>query len=101
MHDHMAKTYGIHFNSILNSSKYFHITEGLVMDIMHDVLEGVLEYEVKELIKYLTSERIISITALNNVILSFPYGGSDVINRPTEISANQITASDHKLRQNG
>ena len=58
MHDHMSVIYGIHFNSILNSSKYFHITEGLVMDIMHDILEGTLEYEVKELMKYLISDKL-------------------------------------------
>ena len=37
---HISTTYGINFESVLNSSRYFHVTEGLVMDIMHDILEG-------------------------------------------------------------
>ena len=40
LHDHIATTYGICCDSVLNSSKYFHVTEGLVMDVMHDILEG-------------------------------------------------------------
>ena len=31
------------------------------MDVMHDILEGILQYEVKELLKYLVSERICSL----------------------------------------
>ena len=39
-------------DSILNSSKFFHIVDGLVPDVMHDILEGSLQYEVKELLKH-------------------------------------------------
>ena len=48
-------------DSILNSSSYFHITEGLIPDIMHDCLEGCLQYEVKELLKHLFDARVIAI----------------------------------------
>jgi hypothetical protein len=34
-------------NSIFNESAYFNVTEGIPPDIMHDVLEGTLQYEVK------------------------------------------------------
>ena len=104
MHDHMSVTYGIHFNSILNSSRYFHVTEGLVMDVMHDVLESTLEYEVKELMKYFISDNVITISSLTGAVSSFPYGASDVNNKPSEISASHLHSSDHndhKLRQNG
>jgi len=36
----------------LNTSKYFHIIDGLVPEAMHDILEGSLQYEVKELLKH-------------------------------------------------
>ena len=42
LHSHFATTAGLHRDSILNTSKFFHVTEGLVPDIMHDVLEGCL-----------------------------------------------------------
>lgn len=36
LHDHIAITYGITDNLILNSCRYFHVVDGLVPDIMHD-----------------------------------------------------------------
>ena len=72
------------------------------MDIMHDVLEGVLQYEVKELLKYLVlSEKRLSIHYINRRLSMFPYGYSDVSNKPSEISLDHLSSSDHKLRQNG
>jgi len=49
--DHMATTYSLTQDSILNTSRYFHVTEGLPLDCMHDLLEGTLLYEVKEMLK--------------------------------------------------
>ena len=40
LHNHIATTYGLVRDSILNSTRYFHIVEGLVM---HDLLEGALQ----------------------------------------------------------
>ena len=53
LRSHAATTYGVVKDSILNTLQYFHVTEGLVPDIMHDVLEGSAQMEVKGLIKYL------------------------------------------------
>ena len=44
LHDHIATTYGVSRNSILNNLTYFHIVNGLVPDIMHNILEGMLLY---------------------------------------------------------
>ena len=49
----IATTYGIVRDSILNQSQFFHVIEGLAPDIMHNVLEGVLQYETKELLIYI------------------------------------------------
>ena len=46
LNSHSSMTYGLTRDSCLNSSSYFHVTEGLAPDIMHDVLEGVAQYEV-------------------------------------------------------
>ena len=44
----MSKEYGINCRSALNGLKYFHVCNGvLIPDVMHDVLEGVLQYEAK------------------------------------------------------
>ena len=99
--DHFATTYGLHRDSILNTSRYFHVTEGLVPDIMHDVLEGCLAYEVKELLKHLISTSIITLSELQRIMASFPYTGSDSRNKPTPLSSTTLSSSDHNLKQTG
>ena len=91
-----STTYGITCDSLLNSSKYFHVTNELVMDIMHDLLEGVLQFEVKELLKYLIDNNYCTVRSINSKIASVPYDGSDVITKPTIISAEHLRSSDHK-----
>ena len=101
LHDHYATTYGLHRDSSLNSLRYFHVTEGLIPDIMHDCLEGCVHYEMKELLKYLSSTRILSLSTINNLIQSFPYMGPDARNRPSPITATTLASSDHGLKQTG
>ena len=73
-HDHIATTYGLHRNSILNSTRFFHIVDGLAPDIMHDILEGSLQYEVKELLRhFIQVDKYFTIDALNKIISEFPY----------------------------
>jgi hypothetical protein len=38
---------GIKNDCLLNSLQYFHITENVTVDIMHDFLEGIIPYELK------------------------------------------------------
>ena len=40
LRSHIATTYGVANNSVLNKCQYFHVVNGLVPDIMHDILEG-------------------------------------------------------------
>ena len=68
------------------------------MDIMHDILEGTLMYETKELLKYLTSSGKCTLDHINHKITSFPYGYSEVANKPAVIKADLLSANDHKLR---
>ena len=43
-----SKEFGINRNSALNELAYFHACSGaLIPDIMHDILEGALQYEVE------------------------------------------------------
>ena len=98
----MATTYGLQFDSILNSSSYFHVTTGLPPDIMHDILEGSLQYEVKELLHYLIREKsFFSLAILNQKIERFPYMQTDKDNKPATILAAGLTFSDHSLKQKG
>lgn len=47
---HFRTTSGLNRDSVLNRSTIFHVTEGVVMDAMHYVLEGSLELEMKPML---------------------------------------------------
>ena len=99
--NHYCTTYGVHRNSILNTLHYFHVTDGLPPDVMHDVLEGVLQYELKQLLLYLISNNFITLELLNNRIYSFAFGPSEASNRPSQISSTTICSDDNSLKQSG
>ena len=101
LHDHFATTFGLHRDSILNTSRYFHVTEGLVPDVMHDVLEGILPLETKELLQHFIHQGVISTSELNEAIESFTYGRLDSCNKPSPIAATTLSSSDHALKQTG
>ena len=42
--NHISTTYGLVNDSVLNRLSFFHVTDGLAPDIMHDVLEGIYMY---------------------------------------------------------
>ena len=96
LHDHMATTYGVVCNSVLNMCQYFHVTTGMVPDIMHDILEGSLELCMRHLLIYLVREqKLFSLNVLNNRIASMNYGLSEVKNKPTEIAPASLTSEGH------
>ena len=101
LHDHIATTYGLHHNSILNTSRFYHVTDGLPPDIMHDILEGCLQYEVKELLKYLVCESILDLETLNMQLAMFPFVHPDKDSRPSPISSDTLKISNHLLKQTG
>ena len=71
----------------------------LVPDIMHDVLEGCLAYEMKEIINYAVSGVIFSLNDLNDSVSLSPYFGVDARNKPSPIATNIMLTSDHGLKQ--
>ena len=68
---------------------------------MHDVLEGCVQYEMKELIKNLIEAKVVKLTDINSEIEHFPYSYADVKNKPTVISPATIASSDHNIKQKG
>jgi len=96
--DHMATTYGLTRDSILNTSRYFHVTEGLPPDCMHDLLEGTLQYEVKEMLKSFIQRGIFSLDDVNCRVALFPYSPCDAVNKPSPLV---LSSGDHSLKQTG
>ena len=100
LHEHFSITYGVMSNSVLNSSRYFHVVNGTPPDIMHDILEGILQLHIRHLLKYLIlQENLFSLDTLNERIQSFLYGPADTCNKPTTISNDTIISPGNCLKQ--
>jgi len=74
----------------------------LLPDIMHDVLEGVLQYEVKLMLSHMIfTEEYFTIDYLNSKITNIELGHMEVKDRPSIISGNTLRTSGHSLKQKG
>lgn len=77
--------FGVKRSSLLNSLTYFHTTENFSVDVMHDILEGVAQYELKLLFLYF-KEQYVTLEELNSRIQSFDYGFMERNNRPVAVN---------------
>ena len=68
---------------------------------MHDVLEGVLPMEMKELLKHLIQTKVVTLAYVNHLISSFPYSFADATNKPNTIELTTLRSNDHSLKQTG
>jgi len=70
--------------------------------MMHDILEGSLQYEVKELLKhFIHTEKYFTLDVLNQKINEFPYVLSDKATKPATIAPTVLAASDQTVKQKG
>lgn len=74
---------GIKRNSIFNSLQSFHVCKpGLPPCCGHDVMEGVLAYDIMLIIKELVEKKFFNYNKLNQAIENFPFILEDGRNRP-------------------
>lgn len=66
--DHFSTTYGINRRSVLEDVPDFSVTTGLPHDIMHDLYEGVVPYELKLLINNCVTSGYFTIAELSDHI---------------------------------
>ena len=95
-----APVYGVKERCVLNSSKYFHVVDGLPSDIMHEILEGVLPLHLKVMLrKFVLDEKRFTLDERNRWIHGFAFGASDFRNKPSLLK--NLNASDCPIRQSG
>lgn len=82
-------SFGVKKTCLLNELQYFNISDNFAFDIMHDILEGVGQLEMKLLFNHLSHSSIISSQSASNRIYSFNYGFVERKNRPTMINFEQ------------
>ena len=99
--DHYSKIYGVTGETILLGVKHYSLCDwGLPHDVMHDLFEGVVQYEIKLLLLHCVDEKYFSLTDFNNRLLSFKYGYSEVADKPVPITTQHLRSKDGKhIRQ--
>ncbi|KAL3981345.1 alpha-tectorin [Sarotherodon galilaeus] len=75
---------GVKHTCLLNSLKYFNTASNFSVDIMHDILEGVAQLEVKLVLQYI-QENFLSAEQLAGRIHAFDYGFNQQRNRPPRV----------------
>lgn len=95
--------YGINRRSgLCHRSHYFHVIGGLPADTMHDILEGVLQYECKEVLKvFVNEEKYFTLDQLNERIRDFDYGYYNDKNKPSTIALKTLNSETNSLKQKG
>ena len=94
----MRTLYGVKLDSPLNKLQYFHVVSGLPPDIMHDVREGVLEYELPLIVSKFVMDDHFSLEWLNIQLRTWDYGPLEARYKPVEFPKN--LQSKHKLAMN-
>ena len=74
----------------LNKLKYFHAATNFVQDVMHDVFEGVMAYDLPLICQRLIAEKFFSLSMMNHRLQTFDYGYYDVTNKPPTISSVNV-----------
>lgn len=77
--------FGVKSSCVFNFLTYFHTTENFSVDVIHDILEGVAQYELKPLCEYF-KEQHVTLEELNLRIQSFDYGFMERSNRPVAVN---------------
>jgi hypothetical protein len=78
------------------------VVGGMPADAMHDILEGVLQYTIKEILKvYILEKHFFSLESLNCRIASFDYGYHNDTDKPAPIQRKRLLSNDNNLKQHG
>lgn len=86
-----VSTSGVKEQCVFNEIDSFDVNENLIVDPQHNLLEGVLHYDVALILNYLIYVRkFFSLDQLNLRITGFNYGSDGNINKPLPISESHI-----------
>jgi hypothetical protein len=94
------KVTGIREECIFNQLDNFHCVENIVCDLMHDLFEGVVKYDLafylQKLIENASLPRL-TLEVLNSLKQNFNYGSIEIGNLSKPIEASQLTDSSLKM----
>ena len=82
MRKKLNTSYGINYESVLTERSGFDVTKQLIQDIMHTILEGILQCEVRLVLHHFIENNILTISNLNAAITNHDYGYTEVSDKP-------------------
>ena len=92
-----SKTYGINRrSSLIDVSNYSIFGGGLPHDMMHDIFEGVAQYEIKLVLKHCIAKSYFTLNEYNNRLLYFDYGFSET-DKPSPLTQRTLQSDDKKM----
>ncbi len=102
-HAEYSKEFGVNRRSVVLDLQHFNPCDGsLLPDVMHDVLEGTLEYQAKLLLMQLVyTRKLFKLKVLNDAIEGIEMGYIEANNRPAPIPKHAFKAGDNLLKQKG
>lgn len=80
----------------MDVSYYSMFGGGLPHDIMHDIFEGVAQYEIKLVLKHCISKSYFSLDNYNHRLLYFNYGFSET-DKPSPLTQRTLQSDEKKL----
>lgn len=83
-------------SSILEEIPGFSVINGLPHDLMHDIFEGIVPYELKCLLAQCVMKKYFDMSELNQRILGFDFGQED---KPGQIDSAFVRDPDARIRQ--
>lgn len=97
-----SREFGVNHESLLTEIEYFDICSGvLISDVMHDLFEGVLQYETKLMLIQFIEKHYFTLNNLNSNIdsLELTYGTES--DKPAHIDRKTLYSQGSRLNQKG
>ncbi len=70
---HVENVNGVKRDCFFNKLTYFHTVTSFPPDFLHDLLEGIVPFELSLCLKKLISDKYFTLDELNSAIQNFPY----------------------------
>ena len=93
---HWSKHFGVNRRSILNKIPMFPVTQNLIQDVMHVLLEGVFPFVGALMLKkYIFEKKYFTLEKLNTSVQNFNFSYLDKKNCPPKIEKQHLTVNAH------
>lgn len=89
---------GIKEPCIFNRAINYHVTENITVDMMHDVLEGVCLYTLKNiLLFFIYTKKYFNLQTFNDLVKKFAFGPNESGNKPPKVTEKRLKDRDSQL----